>query len=378
MSPSRDDREARAEARHIDLRRAALSGEASGQRTGVERTGVERRDGLQAVGVWDRLPGESFSGADATYYDRPVLKEPVWIWAVPAYFYVGGAAGAASLLAEVAESLTGDETADLVRAARRIGAAGGGIGTALLVYDLGRPERFLNMLRVFRPTSAMSVGSWTLAAATPVFAASAVLPHAGGLPGHLGNLLGKVAGLLGMPLAGYTAVLLTNTAVPVWQASRRSLPWLFIGSAMSAAGSLLGFASLNETEAGIVRRFEVAGQVAELVATAAVERDVSKVEQVGLPYKEGVSGGLWRASKVFTAASLALNLLPRHGRAVRLVSGACGTAGALGVRFATFYAGKASARDPRATFHGQRAGEGGAGATGSAAVSGPGGRRATD
>jgi len=224
----------------------------------------------------------------------------------------------------------------------------------------------------------MSLGSWTLAAATPVFAASAVLPHAGGLPGHLGNLLGKVAGFLGMPLAGYTAVLLTNTAVPVWQSTRRSLPWLFIGSAMSAAGSLLGFADLNDTEDRIVRRFEVAGQVAELIATAAVERDVATVEQVGRPYQEGVSGGLWRASKVFTAASLALNLWPRHGRAIRFASGACGTAGAVGIRFATFYAGKASARDPRASFHGQRAGKGGASATGSAAVSGPGGRRATD
>lgn len=373
MSPKRDDRGAGAEARHIDLRRATLSGEASGQRAGVEPP-----EDLQAVEVWDRLPGETFSGPDATYYDRPVLKEPVWVWAVPAYFYAGGAAGAASLLAEVTESLTAGETDDLVRMARLIGAAGGGIGTALLIYDLGRPERFLNMLRVFRPTSAMSVGSWTLAAATPVFGASAVLPHAGGLPGRLGNALGKVAGLLGMPLAGYTAVLLTNTAVPVWQASRRSLPWLFIGSAMSAAGALLSWADLNDTEERIVRRFEMAGQVAELAATWAVERDVSKVEQVGRPYKEGLSGELWRAAKVFTAASLALNLWPRHGRAARFVGGACGTAGAVGVRFATFYAGKASARDPRASFHGQRAGEGGAAVTGSAAVSGPGGRRATD
>ncbi|MDQ3752910.1 MAG: polysulfide reductase NrfD [Actinomycetota bacterium] len=373
MSPEHDDRAARAAARHIDPRRAALSGEASGQGAGAEPP-----EGLQAVKVWDRLPDETFSGLDATYYDRPVLKEPVWIWAVPAYFYFGGAAGAASLLAEVTESLTGDETDDLVRTARRIGAAGGGIGTALLIYDLGRPERFLNMLRVFRPTSAMSVGSWILAAATPVFGASAILPHAGGLPGHLGNLLGKVAGFLGMPLAGYTAVLLTNTAVPVWQASRRSLPWLFIGSAMSAAGSLLGFAPLNPAEERIVRRFEVAGQVAELAAAFVVERDVSKVERVGRPYREGVSGGLWRASKALTAVSLALNLWPHHGRTLRFAGGACGTAGALAVRFATFYAGKASARDPRASFHGQRTGEGGAAATGSAAISGPGGRRATD
>lgn len=375
MTPNRDDNGAAgARARHIDPRRADLSGEGAAQGAGRDPA-----EALQAVEVWDRPPTASFSGADASYYDRPALKEPVWIWAVPAYFYAGGAAGAASVLAEVAESLTGDATDGLVRKARTIGAAGGGIGTALLIYDLGRPERFLNMLRVFRPTSAMSVGSWTLAAATPVFAASAVLPHAGGYIGHVGNTLGKVAGILGLPLAGYTAVLLTNTAVPVWQASRRSLPWLFIGSAMSAAGSLLGLSDLNELESRIVRRFEVAGQVAELAAAYVVERQVAEVERVGRPYREGVSGGLWRASKMFTLAGLALNLWPgRHGGAHRWAAGAFGTAGAVGVRFATFYAGKASARDPRATFHGQRAGRGGAEATGVAAVTGPGGQRATD
>ncbi|MGH2811069.1 MAG: NrfD/PsrC family molybdoenzyme membrane anchor subunit, partial [Actinomycetota bacterium] len=152
------------------------------------------------------------------YYGRPVLKEPVWIWAVPAYFYAGGAAGAALVLGAVAQLAGRDELRDLVRNCRRLGALGTAGGGILLIYDLGRPERFLNMLRLFRPTSAMSIGSWTLAVAGASSAAAAVLP------GIAGNTAGLVAGAAGLPLAGYTAVLLADTAVPLWQSSRKVLP----------------------------------------------------------------------------------------------------------------------------------------------------------
>src|SRR5918912_3378961 len=96
----------------------------------------------------------------ATYYDRPVLKEPVWIWAVPAYFYVGGVAGAAATLGAVTALSRDDDLEVLARRCRALAAGGTVAGSALLVYDLGRPERFLNMLRVFRPSSPLNVGSW--------------------------------------------------------------------------------------------------------------------------------------------------------------------------------------------------------------------------
>src|SRR5438874_11336372 len=85
---------------------------------------------------------------DPSYYDRPVLKEPVWKWYVPAYFYVGGAAGAAATLGAAAQLADRRGLAGLIRRCRWIAAAGGAVGTGLLVVDLGRPERFLNMLRV--------------------------------------------------------------------------------------------------------------------------------------------------------------------------------------------------------------------------------------
>nr|MBA3430436.1 polysulfide reductase NrfD [Actinomycetota bacterium] len=279
--------------RHIDVSIGRLEGEASQQRAGSADPGSP-----QPYEVWNRVPAEERDG-DRTYFDRPVIKEPVWIWAVPAYFYAGGTAGAAAVLGEVAESLGRGELDGLVRRARWVGATGGAIGTALLIYDLGRPERFLHMLRVFRPTSAMSVGSWVLAVATPVFGGSAILPHTGGLIGRVGNILGKVSGIIGMPLAAYTAVLLSNSAVPVWQASRRSLPFLFVSSAVSSAGALLGMMQFNDTEEQVVRRFAIAGGVAETIAGSMVEREVSKVERVGRPLEEGLSGSLWKAAKVF-------------------------------------------------------------------------------
>src|SRR5215510_3282625 len=96
------------------------------------------------------------------YYDVPLLKPPVWTWEVPLYMFVGGAAGAAAIIGGMAEWTNTDGT--LARDAKWMAAAGGPVSAALLSADLGRPERFINMLRVFKPQSAMSVGSWTLTA----------------------------------------------------------------------------------------------------------------------------------------------------------------------------------------------------------------------
>src|SRR3954465_5977977 len=139
----------------------------------------------------------------ATYYDAPLLKAPVWTWEVPVYFFVGGAAGAAAIIGTVAEWTGTDGT--LARDARWIAAGGGPLSAALLTADLGRPERFINMLRVFKPQSAMSVGSWTL----PAFSGTpplALLPAASGIAGG-------ASALLGTAMVTYTGVLLGATAI---------------------------------------------------------------------------------------------------------------------------------------------------------------------
>jgi formate-dependent nitrite reductase membrane component NrfD len=286
----------------------------------------------------------------ATYYDLPAIKEPVWIWAVPAYFYLGGAAGAAATLGAAAQRKPG--LRGLVRRCRRIAFVGSATGAVLLIIDLGRPERFLNMLRVFRPTSAMSVGSWLLAAFNGLIGTAVTLEGR-----VVGELAGLAAGAAGAPLSGYTGVLLSDTAVPLWQGSGTTLPVLFVASGVSAASSLLDLTDLSEAERKVVRRYGLAGQAAEVAAMLALESEADRVESVGKPLKTGLGGSLWKAAKALAGVGLFLSLIPQtEGR--RKLSGLVGSLGSLAVRFAIFHAGKASARDPRATFDQQRAGLG--------------------
>ena len=338
----------REDVRRIDPEAGILTGEGAQQR-------VREPEPVAAETAWD---GQPVAHADPTYYDRPVLKEPVWKWYVPVYFWLGGASGAAASLGAAAQAADREGLAGLVTRARWVAAAGGAAGTGLLIADLGKPSRFLNMLRVFRASSPMSVGSWVLSGFEPLAGLSAVL--AGSDRGALslaGNAAGLAAGALGAPLASYTAVLLGNTAVPVWSATRRRLPALFVASGATAGASLLGMLELDEREERIVRRFGIVGKLADLAASRAVEDAASRVERVGAVLHEGVAGALWRASEALTAASLLLSLLPgRRSRARRTVEGVLGAAGSLAMRFAIARAGTESARDPRATFHQQRAG----------------------
>jgi formate-dependent nitrite reductase membrane component NrfD len=254
---------------------------------------------------------------------------------------------------------------------RWIGAVCGGVGSALLVYDLGRPMRFMAMLRVFRPTSPMSVGSWVLAGATPLSAGSALFTMSKGWLREASHAMGIGAGLLGMPLATYTAVLISNSAVPVWASARRSLPVLFGASSMATLGAIYDLLPMDRTERCITDRFSFVGRAAELAAGMVVEREAGRVPRVARPLQRGVSGALWKASKALTFASLAVSVLPVNRRARRIATGTLGLLGSFALRWAIFQAGKASALDPRASFAVQRAGLAGAEATGCAAVASP-------
>jgi formate-dependent nitrite reductase membrane component NrfD len=280
--------------------------------------------------------------SDLTYYEQPLVKQPVWVWSVPTYFYAGAAAGAALALGAVAQ-LSNLGSTELVQRCRWMGLAGVGAGTGLLIYDLGKPSRFYNMLRVFRPTSPMSVGSWLLAA-TGSLAAMSVVSDKAAIP----------AGILGIPLSGYTGVLLANTTVPVWQTARKGLPVLFVASGMASAGALFHLMDLPERDEAITRRFAIAGQAAELAAMFVIEREVSRVDRVADPLKKGRSGFLWKAARTLGAASLLLSLFSKKSRNAKIAAGICGTAAALSLRFAVIQAGRDSAGDPHATLEQQR------------------------
>lgn len=275
-----------------------------------------------------------------SYYGRPILKQPTWKQPdVPLYLFLGGVAGASAVLAEGA-ALTGRPA--LERAARLAAAAGSGLGSIALVHDLGRPARFLNMLRVFKPTSPLSVGSWILAP----FASLASLAAASELTGlapKVGRAAGVGAAALGPPLATYTAALICNTAVPAWHEGFREMPFLFAGSASSAAGGL-AMISTPVDEAGPARRLAVMGAAIELAASERVQRRLGMLAE---PYQQGRPGVFMRTARALTIAGVAGSVLGGRSRAVSVAAGCCYTAGSIFTRFGVFQAGLASAKDPK-------------------------------
>ncbi|HYZ89992.1 MAG TPA: NrfD/PsrC family molybdoenzyme membrane anchor subunit [Myxococcales bacterium] len=338
--PPKDD------GRNVDARLGTLEGDGALQQ--VEELDSER--------PYAAVPARSDSSFDGqTYYGLPVLKEHVWKAAIPAYFYVGGLAGASSVLGAAAQWSGNPFLSGLVERTRLIAAGGAVVSAALLIEDLGRPSRFLNMLRVLRPSSPMSVGSWVLAGFGGFATLAAILrKRRAGPLAAIGDAAALGAGALGLPLAGYTGVLLANTAVPVWRGAATALPPLFVFSAATSAACALDLCELNGFERRAVRRFGIAGKAAELVFSEIVERQVSE-PVVGAPLKRGISGVLWKGAKALVASSLALSLLPVASKRVRRASGWLGTLGTLALRYGIVRAGRISARDPRATFGQQRA-----------------------
>ncbi|MHA7634963.1 NrfD/PsrC family molybdoenzyme membrane anchor subunit [Corallococcus sp. M7] len=346
----------KSDGRNIDPRAGILEGEGSQQKVKDPEPARHGMDVLPTV--------PSRSGPDSaeapSYYGMPVLKEPLWIWTVPAYFYVGGVAGAASVLGVALEHLGGRRLERLAGRCHAVATAGDMVSAGLLIHDLGRPSRFLNMLRVFRPTSPMSMGSWVLAGSGAVNTAAFVLRRMPGALGFMGRTAGMMGAVLGLPLAGYTAVLVSNTAVPLWQQVGRTLPLFFMSSATASAGSLLSLFPHTDAEERVLRRFRIAGKVAELFTREAVELEARRVVEVGKPLRTGASGALWMLSRTCSMAGLVMDVLPGRARWKQVAADVLTTVGAVAARYAVIQAGRASARNPQATFQGQRQGLGAA------------------
>jgi hypothetical protein len=288
--------------------------------------------------------GQQPRAGTSSYYGRPVVKEPAWGPDIPAYLFLGGLAGASSALA-VGAQFSGH--AELARVART-GAAGAiSLSMAALLHDLGRPARFVNMLRVLKVTSPMSVGTWILSAYTPTALAACLVSRR--LP-HAGAAATIAAGAIGPAVAAYSSVLIADTATPAWHGAYRELPYLFAGSAAAAAGGL-GLLAVPPERARPAARLAVAGAAAELTAELLLDRRLGAEAE---PYRTGRPGALMRAGQVLAAAGAAGALLGRRSRAVSALSGAALLAGSAVTRFGVFAAGQASARDPKYTVGPQR------------------------
>jgi formate-dependent nitrite reductase membrane component NrfD len=292
------------------------------------------------------VPEAEFS----SYYGRPIVKEPTWAALdIAGYLFLGGLAGASSTLAAGAQ-LSGRP--GLARPLK-LGAIGAiSLSLVALVHDLGRPARFLNMLRVFKPTSPMSVGVWIISAYAPAAGAAALaeLVPLGQLS-PLGKLGTAGAALLGPAVASYTGVLIANTATPAWHEGHREMPFVFVGSAASAAAGL-GLLGAPLAENGPARRLAVIGALTEITAVRLLERRVGIVAET---YHRGRAGTLMRAAEALTLAGLAGAVKTGHrSRFGAALSGAALLGASACARFGIFEAGLASSRDPKYTVTPQR------------------------
>ena len=281
------------------------------------------------------------------YYGRPVLKEPTWTWEIPLYFFTGGLAGASSGLALMARLAGNDK---LARRALLASLGGATVSPALLISDLGRPERFYEMLRVVKPTSPMNVGTWILSA----FGASTGLAVAHDLLGvfpRLGRVGEGLSALLGLPLATYTAVLVADTAVPVWHEARRELPLVFAASSAASAGAAAMILTPVE-DAGPARRLAVGGALLELGAVEVMKRRLGKF--LAEPYEQE-AGRYDKLAKALSGLGAAVTVFTgRRSRATAVAGGALILAGAVCERWSVYKAGFQSARDPKYTVMPQR------------------------
>jgi formate-dependent nitrite reductase membrane component NrfD len=282
-----------------------------------------------------------------SYYGRPVIKPPVWKPQVPWYLFVGGLAGASAPLALLAD-VSGNRR--LGRNAGLITLAAGTVSPALLVTDLGRPERFLNMMRVFKVTSPMSVGSWILAV-TGITAATATAHEVLGLFPRSGRLARVLCAPFGVALATYTGALLSNTAVPAWHEARRELPFVFAGSAAASAGAAAAVVT-DPAEAGPARRLAVIGVALEVASMLRLENRLGPLAE---PYETGEAGTYAKLAKGLSAAGAALFAIGGRRRGAAVAAGTMVLAGSAFERWAIFKGGVRSALDPKYTVDPQRA-----------------------
>jgi hypothetical protein len=285
------------------------------------------------------------------YYGQGVVRPPVWTWEIPLYFFVGGAAGMAPLIA-CAGFVLGLTT--LIRSALWIAGLGAIISPALLIMDLGRPRLFLNMLRVFKHRSPMSVGAWILFVfggfAVPawllfeLFYQQAFAPSVGPLVEVIAGLLTLGAAVFGLGLATYTGVLIGATAIPAWFLHRLLLPIHFGTAGLGCAVSILELLGFQ------IRPLYLLGFLAAIVETILwIWLEIDKHGPADRALHAGWTGWLIRLGEIFSGPIPILlrltNLVPLAALSFLI--------GALTSRFGWITAGRASGRDPEAVFAAQ-------------------------
>ncbi|HEY1974961.1 MAG TPA: NrfD/PsrC family molybdoenzyme membrane anchor subunit [Candidatus Baltobacteraceae bacterium] len=279
----------------------------------------------------------SANGAIGGYYGKPIVKPPEWTPLIPTYFWAGGLAGACAALGLVSRVR---KKHGLARTMTLAAAAGSALSGFCLIADLKKPSRFANMLRVFKPTSPMSVGVYVFS----IFGGSSMAAAASELTGiatPLGRAFETIAGLVGPVMSVYTSVLISDTAMPAWLHGRESLPLLFAATSASTAGAV-GLCCAPPDENGAARRLALVGAIAVRFALKRLHHELGKTQAE--PYEKGRAGML---AFLAGALNIAGTIAAARGKGLAKAGGALLLAGGLAERFAVYHAGKQSAKDPK-------------------------------
>jgi Polysulphide reductase, NrfD len=310
-------------------------------------------ENARSTGTAQESVRRSSAQKNESYYGLPALKAPVWTWEVPLYFFLGGVAGVSACVAFIAQFSRSDPA--MIRVLLWVALLGAAICPVLLIADLGRPTRFLNMLRVFKVRSAMSLGAWILVAFSgcaflALFCFELLL--LGLASPFLTSLLwlGEAsAALMGLLLASYTAVLIGATAIPVWSENRTLLPAHFLTSGLGCSAGILELAGF------LIPVTQVLGFVTSGIETLIEIFLEVRRRPVDAPLHHGRSGATLRIAGLLEGpAALLLRVFWGSAPAGRHAAAACFIIGALLSRYAWIWAGRASADDPRALFQLQR------------------------
>ena len=313
------------------------------------RREAETKGRVTEIGI--RPAGAPFPVASPAtgYYGIPLLKKPAWTWEIPLYFFAGGVAGSASVLALPAQWIAGDRK--LARDCRYLAMAGTAASSVLLIADLGRPARFLAMMRVFKKQSPMSVGAWTLAV-FGTFAAGSVLSELLDRRFRLapirilGDLSAGVSAIAGLPFSNYTGVLIGATAIPVWNENVGTLPVHFGMSGLNSAVSIL---ELMGHRNRALNRLGMGASAIETLEGINIEL-ISKKPAME-PLKRGRSGAITRLGGLLSGPlPLALRVAAafagrRRSRQLRKAAAVCSVAGSVLTRIAWVQAGHVSAKN---------------------------------
>jgi formate-dependent nitrite reductase membrane component NrfD len=288
--------------------------------------------------------------AGAGYYGQPIVAPHVWIDGIGWYFFTGGLAGASAVTAFVADAVGLDAVAKQARRAMMIGLVPSPV---LLIADLGRPARFVNMLRVFKPTSPMNMGSWLLAAFGPAATGSWLLGE-WGRAGVWRRVLAGFAAVSGALVSTYTAVLVADTATPAWYEARNELPFDFAASSTASAGAVItALSAMSGSPDPIGVALGAGGAIAEAGAGTIMTHRLGELST----YRSDPSARRFdRLAKVLSVGGAVGLVVSRRNRVGASIASTAVLASSLCTRLAVLRAGTASAQDPRAVLVQQRRG----------------------